>query len=190
MSRATYVRWTPFELAGVRPRTAAWAIDTGIFATLWAGGMVWLVETGELGTPVRLTAPRAWVWLLVVWVASRIYDAAATHLFGSTVGATIAGLEVRATSGALPGAAASLRRAVCKTPTLVTSAVELARAPTLPIAADPLTTGDRCTTGSPARWSWSPTRSIRRRRRATVVWWPAWHPWAWTPTRRPSVAPA
>lgn len=117
--QAGRVRWTPFELASPVERGAAWLIDAGILWALWATGMVWLVETGELGTPPRLTAPRALAWLAIVWVAWWAYDAASVHLFGSTVGRRVTGIEVRSTSGALPGRTPALVRTVVRTPTVL-----------------------------------------------------------------------
>lgn len=115
----TRVRWTPFELASIGQRAAALLVDTGMFAALWTGGMTWLVETGELGRPPNLLAPRAWVWLLVVWLVSLAYDAGSVHLFGSTVGRRLADIEVRSAAGALPDLPAALRRAVVRTPAVV-----------------------------------------------------------------------
>lgn len=115
----TRVRWTPFELATIGERAAAFVVDTGMFAALWAAGMIWLVETGELGTPPDLLASRAWVWLLVVWLLSLAYDAGSVHLFGSTVGRRIADIEVRSAAGTLPALPAALRRAVVRTPAVL-----------------------------------------------------------------------
>ena len=115
----TRVRWTPFELASIGERAAAFLVDAGMFVALWAGGMIWLVETGELGTPPDLLAPRALVWLLIVWLLSLAYDAGSVHLFGSTVGRRIAGIEVRSASGLLPDVPAALRRAVVRTPAVL-----------------------------------------------------------------------
>lgn len=121
----TRVRWTPFELAAIGERAAAFVVDTGMFAALWAGGMIWLVETGELGVPPNLLAPRAWVWLLVVLLLWLAYDAVSVHLFGSTVGRRIADIEVRSTSGAVPDLPAALQRAVLRTPAVLVLGVGL-----------------------------------------------------------------
>jgi uncharacterized RDD family membrane protein YckC len=115
----TRVRGTPFELATIGERAAAFVVDTGMFAALWAGGMIWLVETGELGTPPDLLASRAWVWLLVVWLLSLAYDAGSVHLFGSTVGRRIADIEVRSAAGTPPALPAALQRAVVRTPAVL-----------------------------------------------------------------------
>jgi uncharacterized RDD family membrane protein YckC len=113
------VRWTLFDIAAVQERIAAWLIDTGIFWALWAGGTVWLVETGELGTPPRLTAPRALVWLLIICALACAYDAACVHLWGSSVGRRIVGIEVRAASGALPDRGRAVLRAVVRLPAVL-----------------------------------------------------------------------
>src|SRR5690606_34820190 len=63
---------------------------------------------------VRLLAPRGVVWLLVVWLASRAYDAAAVHLFGSSIGRRVAGIEVRSETGEFPDRAAAVRRAFAR----------------------------------------------------------------------------
>lgn len=80
------------------------------------GGLIWLAETGELGSPPRLTAPRAFVWLVVVWAVSRAYDAACMHVWGSSVGRRVAGIEVRSASGTLPDRSQAVLRAVVRTP--------------------------------------------------------------------------
>ena len=113
------VRWTLFDVASVQERIAAWLIDAGIFWALWAGGTVWLVETGELGTPPRLTAPRALVWLLIICALECAYDGACVHLWGSSVGRRIAGIEVRAASGALPDRVRAVLRAVVRLPSVL-----------------------------------------------------------------------
>jgi uncharacterized RDD family membrane protein YckC len=110
------VRWALSDIASLHERAAAWLIDIGIFWALWTGGMVWLVETGELGAPPRLTAARVWLWLVVVWAMVCAYDAACVHLWGSSVGRRVAGIEVRSGSGALPGRARSTLRAVVRMP--------------------------------------------------------------------------
>jgi uncharacterized RDD family membrane protein YckC len=115
----TRVRWTSFELASIGERAAAFVVDAGMFVALWAGGMIWLVETGELGTPPDLLAGRALVWLLIVWLLSLAYDAGSVHVFGSTVGRRIAGIEVRSASGLLPAVPAALRRALVRTPAVL-----------------------------------------------------------------------
>jgi uncharacterized RDD family membrane protein YckC len=112
-------RWTLFDLAEPHDRAAAWVIDAGIFWGLWAGGMIWLTETGELGTPPRLTAPRAFVWLVVVWSVWLAYDAACAHLWGTSVGRQVAGIEVRSTSGTLPDRWHAVLRAVVRTPAVL-----------------------------------------------------------------------
>ena len=113
------VRWTSLDVAGPSARAASAIIDAGLTAPLWACGMVWLVETGELGAPVRLFAPRAWLWLVVVSAVWLVVDAAATHLFGGTIGAALVGIEVRTQHGTLPDLATATRRAVLKVPALL-----------------------------------------------------------------------
>lgn len=113
------VRWTLFELAAPHERAAAWLIDAGIFWGLWAGGMIWLTETGELGTPPRLTAPRAFVWLVVVWAVWLAYDAACVHLWGTSVGRQVAAIEVRSVSGTLPDRWHAVLRAAVRTPAVL-----------------------------------------------------------------------
>jgi uncharacterized RDD family membrane protein YckC len=125
------VRWTRFDLAAFHERVAAWLIDTGIFWTLWAGGMVWLVETGELGAPARLTSPRAFVWLAVVCAVACAYDAACVHLWGSSVGRRIAGIEVRSAEGGLPDLERAVVRSVGRLPAVVLLGVGL-----LPLRSD------------------------------------------------------
>jgi hypothetical protein len=78
-----------------------------------------LVETGELGTPPRLTAPRALVWLLIICALACAYDAACVHLWGSSVGRRIVGIEVRAASGALPDRGRAVLRAVVRLPAVL-----------------------------------------------------------------------
>jgi uncharacterized RDD family membrane protein YckC len=124
-------RWTLRDLAAPHERAAAWLIDFGIFWCLWAGGMIWLTETGELGTPPRLTAPRGLLWLVVVWAVWLAYDAACVRVWGTSVGRHVAGIEVRSASGTLPDRWHAVVRAVVRAP-----AVLLLGAGLLPIRSD------------------------------------------------------
>lgn len=128
MATPRCVRWTALDLAGSGARAASVIIDAGMAATVWACGMIWLVEAGELGTPVRLFTPRAWLWLVVVCAVWLLVDAAATHLFGGTIGAALAGIEVRTTPGTLPGMATAAWRALLKVPALMVLPFERAAA--------------------------------------------------------------
>ena len=119
------VRWTPRSVATPAERAAAAVIDAGIIWSLWVGGMIWMVETGQLGATPRLLALRAWLWTLIAWGVWLVYEAGATHLFGSTVGRRVAGVEVRAASGELPTARAALLRALARTPSLLLLGVGL-----------------------------------------------------------------
>jgi uncharacterized RDD family membrane protein YckC len=119
------VRWTLLDLAAPHERAAAWLIDAGIFWGLLVGGLIYLTETGELGTSPRLVAPRALVWLLVVWAVSRAYDAACVHLWGSSVGRRVAGIEVRSASGTLPDRSHAVLRSVVQTPAVMLAGVGL-----------------------------------------------------------------
>jgi len=124
-------RWTPFDVAAFHERVAAGLIDVGILWALWAGGMIWLVETGELGTPPRLASARALVWLAAVCVVACAYDAASLHLWGSSVGRRIVGIEVRSETGGLPDGWRSVVRSVVRLP-----AVALLGAGLLPLRTD------------------------------------------------------
>lgn len=126
------VRWTALDLASPGERTAAWLIDAALFWALFAGGLIWLVETGELGASPRLIAPRVLVWLVVIWTVSRLYDAACISTWGSTAGRRILGIEVRAPSGVLPGRTQALLRSCLQTP-----AVLLAGAGVIGVWSDP-----------------------------------------------------
>jgi uncharacterized RDD family membrane protein YckC len=75
--------------------------------------MILLIETGELGAPPRLTAPRALVWTGLVVVSWWAYDALSISRWGSTAGRRILDIEVRDTSGGFPSRrAAGLRTCV------------------------------------------------------------------------------
>jgi uncharacterized RDD family membrane protein YckC len=113
------VRWTLFDIAAVHERIVAWLIDTGMFWALWAGGMVWLVETGELGSPPHLRAARALVWLVIMCALACAYDAACVRMWGSSVGRRIAGIEVRTASGTLPDRRRAVLRAVVRLPAVL-----------------------------------------------------------------------
>jgi uncharacterized RDD family membrane protein YckC len=119
------VRWTPYDIAAFHERVAAWLVDTGIFWSLWAGGTVWLVETGELGTPPRLTSPRALGWLVIMGAVACAYDAACVHLWGSSVGRRIVGIEVRSATGWLPDRWRAVVRSVVRVPAVVLLGVGL-----------------------------------------------------------------
>lgn len=125
-------RWTAAGHAAPAERAAAWLIDLGIFWVVWAAGVVLLIETGELGPVPRLTGPRALLWLAVVWVLSRAYEALSLRRWGSTAGRRVLGIEVRGVGGRLPGRRAALVRAVARTPSVLAAAAGL-----WPLWADP-----------------------------------------------------
>lgn len=95
-------RWTSFAVAEPAERVAAFLIDAGIFWVVWVAGMILLIETGELGAPPRLLAPRAVLWTLLVVVSWGAYDALSISRWGSTAGRRILDLEVRDAAGGFP----------------------------------------------------------------------------------------
>lgn len=125
-------RWTAAARPTPAERGAAWSIDVGIFWVVWVAGAILLIETGELGAPPRLTAPRSLAWLAVVWVLSVGYEALCLRRWGSTAGRRVLGLEVRAVDGVRPGGRAALVRAVARTPSLLAVGVGVR-----PLWADP-----------------------------------------------------
>lgn len=108
-------RWSAGAIAQPVERMAAWLIDGAIFWVVWVAGMILLVETGELGDPPRWVAPRALMWLVVVWVLSRCYDALSVARWGSTAGRRVLGIEVRDHRGALPARSAAFARSIART---------------------------------------------------------------------------
>jgi uncharacterized RDD family membrane protein YckC len=114
-ARARRVRWSAAAIAEPVERAAAWLIDNAIFWVVWVAGMILLVETGELGDPPRLTAPRALVWLAVVWLLSCCYDALSVARWGSTAGRRVLEIEVRDHTGSLPRVRAAAMRSVVRT---------------------------------------------------------------------------
>lgn len=116
---ARHVRWSPAAIARPAERMAAWLIDSAIFWVVWVAGMILLIETGELGAAARLTAPRALVWLAVVWVLSRCYDALSVARWGSTAGRRVLEIEVRDDRGALPRLSTAFVRSIVRSLGLV-----------------------------------------------------------------------
>ncbi len=114
-----HARWPPAAVASPGERAAAWLIDATIFWVVWVSGMILLIETGELGDPPRLTAPRALLWAGVVWGMSRCYDALSIQRWGSTAGRRVLGIEVRDRFGDLPGLFAAAARSVTRTPAVL-----------------------------------------------------------------------
>lgn len=112
-------RWTLDAIATPRARAAAWIIDTTIFWVAWAAGTILLIETGELGVRPAVTAPRALLWLAVVWALSVAYDALSVRRWGSTAGRRVLDIEVRDVEGGLPGPGAATRRSLARTPAVV-----------------------------------------------------------------------
>lgn len=108
--RTRRARWTSFAVAEPTERAAAFLIDAGIFWVVWVAGMILLIETGELGAPPRLTAPRALVWAGVVVAGWWAYDALSISRWGSTAGRRILDIEVRDTAGGFPSRRAALQR--------------------------------------------------------------------------------
>ncbi|MBW3605527.1 MAG: RDD family protein [Actinobacteria bacterium] len=115
MTSGRRARWSTAAVAAPAERGAAWLIDTAIFWVVWVAGTILLVETGELGDPPRWTAPRALVWLAVVWVLSRGYDALSVASWGSTAGRAVLGIEVRDRGGGLPTRPAAFTRSMLRT---------------------------------------------------------------------------
>jgi uncharacterized RDD family membrane protein YckC len=112
-------RWTAADRPTPAERGAAWLIDFGIFWVVWSAGVILLIEIGELGATPRLTAPRSLVWLVVVWVLSRCYEALCLRRWGSTAGRRVLAIEVRSVDGGLPGGRAAVVRAVARTPSVL-----------------------------------------------------------------------
>jgi uncharacterized RDD family membrane protein YckC len=113
--RTRRARWTSFAFAVPGARGAAFLIDVGIFWVVWVAGMVLLVETGELGSPPRLTAGRAVAWTLVVIVLWGTYDALSISQWGSTAGRRILDVEVRDAAGGVPSRRTAALRTCVKT---------------------------------------------------------------------------
>ncbi|CAN5792223.1 hypothetical protein BH23ACT10_BH23ACT10_28040 [soil metagenome] len=122
---AQNVRWSAAAIAHPAERAAAWLIDSAVFWVVWVAGMILLIETGELGDPPRLIAPRALLWLAVVWVLSRCYDALSIARWGSTAGRRVLEIEVRDQHGALPRLSAAFARSTVRTVGLVAFGVGL-----------------------------------------------------------------
>ncbi len=126
------VRWSLVALATPGERIAAWLIDAGIFWVVWVSGMILLIETGELGDPPRLEAPRALVWAVIVWGLSRCYDAWCVSRWGNSAGRSVLGIEVRDRAGGLPSLPAAAVRSVTRTPALLLLGLGL-----VPVWSDP-----------------------------------------------------
>ncbi|HEX6257766.1 MAG TPA: RDD family protein [Euzebyales bacterium] len=121
--RTRKARWTLFAIAGVSDRAVAFVIDAAIFWVVWMGGVIWLVESGELGTAPRPWAPRALVWAVVVLVGWLAYDALSIAAWGGTAGRRVMGIEVRDVGGGLPGRRAAAIRSCVRAAVAVALAV-------------------------------------------------------------------